>query len=46
MFISHILMEARYILRIYCQLYIITPFELQPEDSLIKKAKHVANMIF
>jgi len=30
----------------HCQLYIKRPFELQPEDGMINKAKHVANKIF
>jgi len=27
-----------------CQLYLKTPFELQPEDGFIKKPKHVADI--
>jgi hypothetical protein len=27
-----------------CQLYLKTPFELQPEDAFIKKPKHVADV--
>ena len=29
----------------YCQLYIKTLFELQPEDGFIKKPKNVADLI-
>jgi hypothetical protein len=28
------------------QLYIKTPFEMQPENGFIKKPKHVANIMF
>ena len=44
--ISHSNVKEILLFEWHCQLYIKTPFELQPEDGFVEKMKHVAVAIF